>query len=192
METMTAYAAEIAALLEAGRRLYARGMVAANDGNLSCRVEQGFLITASGVSKGFLQPADILLLDAAGTVIAGTGRPSSETALHLAIYAARPEVGAVVHAHPPYATAFALAGQTLAESGLDEVRMQLGEVPLIPHAAPGSLDLARAVARGLGGGKAALLARHGAVTVGAAPEQALYRMEALEQAAAIIWLAKQL
>jgi L-fuculose-phosphate aldolase len=192
MEHIHGYQTEIMTLCEVGRRLYARGVVAANDGNLSCRVAAGFLITASGVSKGFLEDKHILLLDTAGELSQGGGRPSSEIALHLAIYAARPEVGAVLHAHPPYATAFALAGKIITDSGLDEVRMQLGEVPLIAYAAPGSAELARAVADGLGGASAALLSRHGAVTVGETLEQALYRLEALEQAAKIIWLAKQL
>lgn len=101
----TAYRQEKQLIIEAGRRLWQRGMVGANDGNISCRIPGGYLITRSGVSKGFMNEADILLLDEHGQAIGdGRAHPSSETAMHLGIYQARPHTGAIVHAHPPYAT----------------------------------------------------------------------------------------
>lgn len=180
-------------IIEIGRRLWQRGMVAANDGNISCRVAGGYLITGSGVSKGFLGEQDILFLDQQGLAVSdGPIKPSSETAMHLAIYHSRPHTGAIVHAHPPYATAFALAGADLNRAGLEELRIQLGEVGLIPYAPAGSEQLAQQVAAAMVQRRAGLLERHGAVTAGADLQQALYRMEALEQAAKIAFLARQL
>lgn len=110
----TSYQQEKQLIIEIGRRLWLRGMVAANDGNISCRVPGGYLITRSGISKGFMSEEDILLLDSQGCPLNdGPGQPSSETAMHLGIYQSRPQTGAIIHAHPPYATAFALQRQTL-------------------------------------------------------------------------------
>ena len=182
-------------IMEAGRRLWLRGLVAANDGNISCRVAGGYLITASGRSKGFLQPQDILLLDGEGRVCDGNPAPPSiETGLHLALYQARPEVGAVVHAHPPAATAFALAGTDINLNAPDEVKLQLGRVALIPHGEAGSPELARNAAQALAAPDlgAGLLLRHGAVALGQDIMKALFRLEALEQAARIMLAARLL
>ena len=181
-------------IIEAGRRLYQRGLVAANDGNLSCRLPDGsFFITASGVSKGFLQPEDLLLVDAAGhPLFAGAQRPSIETGMHLAVYAACPKAAAIIHAHPPFATAFALAGLDMNENAPDEVRLQLGRVPTFAYGEAGSPELARHVAEGITGHCCGLLARHGAITLGDSVGQALFRMEALEHAARIMVYARQL
>ncbi len=174
-------------IIETGRRMWQRGLVAANDGNISCRVAEGFLITRSGVSKGFLAEEDILLLDGSGAPLLPTaGKPSMETSLHLAIYAARPEIGAVVHSHAPHATAFTLAGADINAWQLEDLRVQLGQVAAIPYAPAGSGELARLTAAGMRQAKAGLMARHGAVTVGRDLTEAYYRMEALEQAATII------
>ncbi|MBR5428902.1 MAG: class II aldolase/adducin family protein [Firmicutes bacterium] len=181
-------------LIEAGRRLWLRGLVAASDGNLSCRLPDGrFLITRSGVSKGYLSAGDLLLVDGSGRVVAGTGRPSIETGLHLAVYRARPEAQALVHAHPPLATAYALTGQDLNREAPDEVRLQLGRVALADYGEAGSAELAaNAAAAAATGANAVLLRRHGALTLGNGPEQALFRMEALEQAAKMMLAARLL
>lgn len=178
-------------LAEAGSRLYTGGLIAASDGNLSCRLPDGtFLVTRSGVAKGFLSPGDILHLDAAGAVMpekhGALPRASIETELHLAIYRACPDVQAVVHAHPPFATAFALTGADLNADAPDEVRLQLGMVVTAAYAPAGTPALAENAAAAIReSGAAALLARHGAVSVGRSVEQALFRMEALEHAAKI-------
>ena len=181
-------------IVEAGRRLWLRGLVAASDGNISCRLADGtFLITPSGVAKGFLQPDDLLQVDAAGSVLAGTGRPSIETALHLAVYKVRPEVQALVHAHPPLTTAFTLTGRDMNEDAPDEVKLQLGRIAVAEYGEAGSLTLAQNVAKAAqSGANAILLSRHGALTAGDDPLRALFRMEALEQAARTMLAARLL
>ena len=183
-------------IIEAGRRLWLRGLVAANDGNISLRLGDGrFLITASGRSKGFLTEADILLIDAAGQVLDGNPAPASiETGLHLAVYAARPETMAVVHAHPPLATAFALTATDINVDAPDELRLQLGRVALISHGEAGSPDLAAKAAAAMSDAScgAGLMLRHGAVSLGADLTRALFRMEALEQTAKIMLAARLL
>jgi len=172
-------------LVRFGVRLHERGFVSATDGNLSARLSDGgFLTTPSGLPKLELTDSSLVRLDPDGAAV-GSGKPSSEWPMHEAIYRSRPDVGAVVHAHPPFATALACAGMSLDSPVLSEVILSLGEVPLIPFALPSTRDLARQVARGLGSRSAALLANHGAVTVGDTPRSAYYRMETLEQAAQI-------
>lgn len=181
-------------IVEAGRRLWQRGLVAASDGNISCRLgEEAVLITPSGAAKGFLHPEDLLLLDDEGRVLAGAGRPSMETAMHLAVYRQRPDVQALVHAHPPLATAFALAGQDMNAGAPDEVKLQLGQIVLAEYGEAGSGTLAQnAAAAAKSGACAVLLARHGALTLGESIMQALFRMEALEQAAKMLLAARLL
>lgn len=182
-----------ACIIETGRRLWQRGLVAASDGNISCRLEEDrFLITPSGVAKGFLREEDLLLVDGAGRVLSGAGRPSIETGLHLAVYRARPEVGAVVHAHPPLATAFALTEADFGQDAPDEVKLQLGKVTMAAYGEAGSEALAQNAAAALRDSDVCLLLRHGAVTVGADPERALFRMESLEQAARMMLAARLL
>jgi len=167
-----------------GRRLYEKGFVAATDGNLSARLaEGGFLATPTGLPKGELEEGLMARLDGEGRPT--SGRPSSEWPMHLAIYRARPDVGAVVHAHPPFATALACAGRGLDGAILSEVIISLGTVPLAPFALPSTEGLADRVATSLGDHAAVLLANHGAVTVGPDVRSAYYRMETLEQASRI-------
>lgn len=174
------------ALLSCGARLYARGLVAANDGNLSIKVSPETLwTTPSGVSKGFMHEAQLVKVDLHGTVLSGHARPSSELKLHLRLYRELPEIGAVVHAHPPCATAFACAGLALDQPVLQEAILQLGAVPLLPYALPGSDALAEGVAPACHRARALLLEYHGAVTWGKHLDAALHRMEALEQLATV-------
>ena len=186
-------------LIEAGRRLYQAGLVAASDGNLSCRLSDGsFLITASGRAKGFLPEADILHLSAEGKALSHVesalpSRPSTEIAMHRAIYDVRPDITSIIHAHPPFATAFALVDADLNENAPDEVQLQLGKVLTAPYAPAGSTQLAAGAAAELtDGGYVLLLARHGAVCLGGTIEQALFRMEALEHAAKISAFSRML
>ncbi|MEO8500603.1 MAG: class II aldolase/adducin family protein [Vicinamibacteria bacterium] len=184
------YDRERAAIIEVGLRLYQKGLVTATEGNISMRVADGHLVTSSGVSKGFLTPEHVILIDGEGHSPSGGPSVSSEDKMHAAIYQRRPEVQAVIHAHPPTATAFAVAHVPLDSRILAESVLVLGMVPLIPYATPGTQELANAVAGGLGGGYAALLANHGAVTVGKTLDQAHQRMETLEHVARVALMAR--
>ena len=176
-------------MCELGRRMWDRGWVAANDGILIRRLGEGlYLVTPAGVSKGFLSPEILLVVDREGRCVgdAPAGfRPSSETSLHLECYRRRPDVGAVCHAHPPAATAFACARQGLDAPLLGEAVMTLGPVPCAPYARTGTPALPQAAGPLLETHDAILLANHGALTMGSDLEAAYWRMETLEHTAAI-------
>ena len=175
-----------AAILDAGRKIYQRGLVAANDGNLSVRVgENALWVTPTGVSKGSMTEEMLVKLDLDGNLLEGVRKPSSETKMHLRIYQEDPLVRAVVHAHPPAATAFAAAGLPLDRPVLQEAVVQLGTVPVAPFALPGSQGVADSVAPYCRRYRALLLEYHGAVTWGDSMEQAHYRLECLEQLATV-------
>lgn len=186
------YDAERAAIIEVGLRLHQKGLVTATEGNISVRVESGHLVTTSGISKGSLTPAHVAFVDQAGKRPSTGPAVSSEDLMHAAIYRLRPDVQAVIHAHPPTATAFAVAHLPIDARILAESVLVLGEVPLIPYATPGTAELAAVVTEGLGECNAALLANHGAVTVGTTLAQAHQRMETLEHVARVALMARQL
>jgi L-fuculose-phosphate aldolase len=173
-----------AEIVEIGRRLYARGLVSGHEGNLSVRMGHALLVSPTGVCKGFLRPEDIVLADLHGHA-PGARRASMETPLHAEIYGRRSDVGAVVHAHPPTATGFAVAGVPLDQPLTAEAVLKLGAVPIVPYETPSSRELAEAVGRSIEGTQALLLANHGALTVGASLEEAWERMESLEALARI-------
>ncbi|MFO7768279.1 MAG: class II aldolase/adducin family protein [bacterium] len=186
-------------LVEAGRRLDRLGLVAGTEGNLSVRLgPQRILITPSGVPKGRMDPADLVVLesDGEGGMRAahpgprGLG-PSSEWRMHAALHL-REEVGAVVHAHPPHATAFAAAGRGLDPPAVAEQPVLLGPVPLLPFALPSTGEVARGLQRLPAECRAFLLEKHGAVSVGRDVEEAMVRMETLESCARITFLARQI
>ena len=182
-----------AAVVRVCRRLWERGLIAGPDGNVSVRLDADrLLVTPSGGAKVDVGEGDLLEVDLAGRVLAGAGRASSELAMHLAIYRARPDVGAVVHAHPPTATGFAVAGETLPDGVLPELVCQMGAVALVPYFTPGTPAAATALAPYLAGHEAFLLANHGATTVGATLDEAHRRMESLEHAARILLAARLL
>ena len=169
------------AILEAGRRLYQNAYVAANDGNISAKMEDGTIwCTPTGVSKGFMTYEMLLRVDAQGNVIEGNYPPSSEMFMHLAIYRTNPTLGGIVHAHSPGATAWAAYGKpwNLAIS-LDSA-LTLGVVPCARFAITGSKGLAEAAAAYSKKHTAVFLEHHGAVTWGKDVEQALFRTEVLE------------
>ncbi len=182
------------AICAAGRRLAERGLLAGTEGNIAARCGEGrALVTPAASEKGALEPADLVEVDLAGRVVGhGGGRPSTELGMHLAILARRPDVGAVVHAHPPVATGFACAGLALDAGVLPELEAQLGGAPLVPYAAPGGAELADRVAARAADHDALLLANHGAVTLGPTVEAARQRMESLEQSARILLVARLL
>jgi L-fuculose-phosphate aldolase len=180
-------------LCEIGRRVYQRGFVAANDGNFSCRLEKGiFLATPTMVSKGFMKPEDLVRVDCEGHPLEEGKRVTSELKMHLTIYHKRPDVGAVVHTHPPHATAFAVAGKPVPKCVLPEVEVLLGEVPTAPYVLSGGQELADALLPFLADYQVVLLQNHGAVTMGSDPLTAYYRMEVLDQYCRILILTEHL
>lgn len=175
------------------RRLYERGLIAGGEGNVSARLEDGnVLVTPSGASKIDVSESDLVIVSPDGKPVAGSGRASSELGMHLRIYRLRPDVGAVVHAHPPFATAFAVAGEDLMAPVLPEILVQIGGVPLVPYATPGSPALAAAIEPFLPHHDAFLMANHGATAYGSTLSIAHQRMESLEHAARILFSAKAL
>lgn len=175
------------------RQLAAQGLIAGQDGNLSVRLgPDRVLVTPRGLIKALVRPADMVEVDMRGRRRRGRRNPTSELDLHLRILAHRPDVGAVVHAHPPVATGYALAGQRLQIFVLPELILQCGEVPLVPYGTPGTPELADRLEPHLAGHDAWLLANHGAVTVGATLDAAWIRMESLEHAARIMFVAQGL
>lgn len=179
-----------AGIVEVGQRLHARGLIAGNEGNISVRCGEELLVTPGGVCKGFLRPEDIVTTDLEGRP--REGRATSEILMHAAVYRRRPDVTAVVHAHPPTATGFAVAGVPLDRPVLAEPVVTLGPVPVIPYGTPSTADLAERVAVAVDTAHALLLANHGALTVGETLDRAWERMETLEQFARITLVARLL
>ena len=179
-------------IIEVGRRLHDKGLITATEGNISVRTGDGLLVTAGGVNKGFLTPELVAKTDLDGRPGEAVPRISSEIAMHAAIYRRRPDVRAIVHAHPPAATAFAVAHVPLDEPLLAECVLLLGSVPLVPYAPPSTTELAEAVGGAFGSANAVLLANHGAVAVGETLARAHERMETLEHLARVTLLARLL
>lgn len=174
-------------------RLYERGLIAGPDGNVSARLDDDrILVTPAGVSKVDVGMADLVVVDPDGRVVSGTHPASSEVQLHLRVYRRRSDVRAVVHAHPPTATAFAVAGEDLMAPVLPELILQMGGVPLVPYVTPGSDALADQFESFLPHHDAFLMANHGATTLGPSLMIAHQRMESLEHAARILFMARQL
>jgi L-fuculose-phosphate aldolase len=180
-------------LVEAGRRLEDGGLARARSGNISARRGDRMRITAAGARLGALTSDDLVWVSIAPAAAGGVAgrRPSSETTLHAAIYTARPDVGAIVHTHSPYATAWASTGRRLALDLAEADHYGIGhDVPLAPRAPAGSVRLARLAAAALGAGCVVLLARHGAVVVGADIDDAVDRAASLEHQAHVAWLVR--
>ena len=176
-----------------GRRMYQRGLVVACQGNLSVRLDSNrMLVTPAGACKGRLTVGDILITDLNGSVLCGTGQPSSEIQMHLLFYRLRPEVQAVCHAHPPTATGFAAAGRALDEAVLPEVIVSLGKIPLAPYGTPGTWELCAGLESLVPKHDAILLENHGVVTCGQTLDAAYHHMETVEQFARILLTAESL
>jgi len=175
------------------RRLYERGLIAGPDGNVSVRLDDGsILATPSMMSKVNVTEDDLVRVASDGRVLDPQGTASSELRMHLRIYERRADVRAVVHAHPPTATGFAVAGEGFVAPVLPEVILQMGEVPVVPYATPGTDALPDVMEPYLARHDAWLLANHGATTVGPTLEVAHQRMESLEHAARILLTARLL
>jgi L-fuculose-phosphate aldolase len=180
-------------IIEVGRRLYSRTMCASNDGNISIRLgPDRFLTTCTGVSKGFLADEHILIMDGSARLVEGQYQPTSESAMHIHIYNKRPDVQAVVHAHPVYATAFATAGISLESCVLPEVAATIGTIPLTEYATPTTSEIPEAIDAAVMQTDAFLLANHGVVTMGKDVFDAYYKMERVEHYAHILTIARLL
>ena len=172
------------AICDAGRRMYARNLVAATDGNLSARMgEDRYLCTRSGLPLGDMHAADILIADGSGRKVEGEGKVSSEFFTHLAAYKERPDISVVVHAHPPKAVALTLAGLSMEDYALPELVVALGAVPTADYATPGSHEGAEAIRVLIRDCDALLLDRHGALTVGDTVLDTYHKMEKIEHSA---------
>jgi len=184
-------------MVRVGRLMWERGYVAASDGNLSARLGgDRLLVTASGLSKGFLSNDTLVVIDLDGDPVSsyrGRGlRPSSEISMHLEVYRQRPDVSAVVHAHPPLATAFSIAGVSLARCVIPEVIVTMGGIPTAEYATPGTTEVPVSIRQAIRDHDALILAHHGSLTVGRTLWEAYMRLEKVEHTAEITLAAQQL
>lgn len=155
-------------IVETARRLQRQGLLSMTAGNLSVRVDGTLMaITPTGMPYEQIEPLDVVITDLDGNVVDGDRRPSSELPFHTAVLRTRPDIGAVVHTHSPYATTIAILGRTIPAVHYVIASLDLIEVPLVPYSTYGSDELAAGICAALGqGGKAALLANHGALALG--------------------------
>ena len=182
-------------IVEIGKRIWTRGYVAANDGNITVMLNENELLTTpTGVSKGYMTTQMIIKVDRTGKVISGNPdfRPSSEVKMHLEVYKERPDVKSVVHAHPQYATSFAVAGIPLNKCVLPEAIIVIGSVPLAPYGLPSTMEIPDSIRPLIKDSDAILLENHGALTLGSDLLNAYHKMETLEHTASIVWKAIQL
>lgn len=182
-------------ICEIGKRIYDRNMVAANDGNISVKLNDNeFLCTPTGVSKGFMTPEYICKVDAKGnTIQASNGfRPSSEIKMHMRVYEKRADVNAVVHAHPTYATSFAIAGIPLTQPIMPEAVISLGSVPIAKYGTPSTVEIPDNIEEFLPYYDSILLESHGALSWGADLLTAYYKMESTEFYAELLYKARAL
>jgi L-fuculose-phosphate aldolase len=178
-------------LVEVCRRLHARDLVGAGEGNVSCRLGASrLLVTPSGANKGYLAPADLVVVDLEGKKLRGRGRPSTELRMHLAAYAARADVSAVVHAHPLTAVALTVAGLPPPNDLVPEASVMLGTIAVAPFATPGTEEVPRSLAPFLHAHDVVLLERHGALALGASLFEAFDRLETLERVARVALLSR--
>ena len=175
-------------IVEIGRRMYTKNFVAANDGNISCKVAEDIIwTTPTGVSKGFMCEDEMVKMRTDGTVLSqGASGPSSEVKMHLRIYQENPEAMGVCHAHPPISTSFAIAGIGLDQAIYPEALVNLGTVPCVHYEAPGSQGIPDSIAPFARDYNALLLANHGAVAWGKSLMEAWYRLESTEHYAMVI------
>ena len=185
-------------IVQVGRLMYQKGFIAASDGNISVRLAPGrILITPSGLHKGFLEPGHLLVVDEDGRIVQPAPadrklKPTSELPMHLEAYRQRPDITAVVHAHPPITIALSIAGVPMADCLLPEVIVFLGIIPTTQYATPSSVENVRAIRDFISNHDALVLQRHGSLTVGDSPMQGFMRLETLEQNARIAFMLAQL
>jgi len=180
-------------IVEVGKLVYQKGWVAANDGNISVRLDQHrVLCTCTGISKGMMTPDDLIVCDLDGNKLEGSRERTSEIAMHLTIYQTRPDIAAVVHAHPPVATGFAVAGRPLTLALLPEVIIGLGSVPLADYGLPGTSALTERMLPFIPQYDAILMRNHGLVCYGEDVYKTYFKMETVEHFARITLVAELL
>jgi L-fuculose-phosphate aldolase len=180
-------------ICDIGRRIYNKGFAAANDGNISFRIsETEVLCTPTMISKGFMKPDDLCIVDMEGNQLSGRRKRTSEIKLHLAIMKARPELKSVVHCHPPHATAFGIAREPIPQCILPEVEIFLGDVPIAPYDTPGSQNFADTVLPFVHKSNVIILANHGTVSYGETVEKAYWWTEVLDAYCRMLLLARGL
>lgn len=182
-------------IIDVGRRLWERTYVAANDGNITIRINDNeILTTPTGVSKGYMTPDMIIKMNMDGKVLSGSSkfRPSSEVKMHIEVYQQREDIRSVVHAHPPYCTSFAVAGIPLNKCVLPEAILVLGATPIAPYGTPSTKEIPDSLKPFVQNTDAILLANHGALTFGSDLINAYHKMETLEHSAQIVYTSIQL
>ena len=185
-------------IVQVGRLMYQKGFIVSSDGNISVRLAPNrILITPSGLHKGFLEPDDLLIVDEDGRMVAPAPadrslKPTSELPMHLEAYHQRPDITAVVHAHPPITIALSIAGVPMSACLLPEVIVFLGIIPTTQYATPSSEENVRAIREFIASHDALVLQRHGSLTVGDSPMQGFMRLETVEQNARIAFMLAQL
>ena len=182
-----------AGIVEIGRYAWQKGWVAANDGNISVRLDENHILcTPTGISKGMMKPEDLIVCDLAGTKVSGRRERTSEIMMHCTVYEMRQDIGSVVHFHPPYATGFAVAGRALNEAILPEVILLLGCVPLAAYGLPGTPALSDTLKPYIPAYDAILMGNHGVVCYASDLWKAYFRMETVEHTARIALVAEML
>ncbi len=180
-------------ICEIGDRIYKKGFAAANDGNISYRVSENEVVcTPTGISKGFMKPDDLCMVDMDGNQTSGRLKATSEIKLHLAIMKERPELKSVVHCHPPHATAFGIAREPIPQCVLPEVEIFLGDVPVAKYDIPGSQDFANTILPFVKKSNVIILANHGTVSYGETVEKAYWATEILDAYCRMLILARSL
>jgi L-fuculose-phosphate aldolase len=180
-------------ICEIGRRVYAKGFAAANDGNITVRInDKELFCTPTMVSKGYMKPDDICKVDYKGKQLAGSRKRTSEVLLHLEVYKARPDINAVVHCHPPHATAFAVAREPIPNCILPEVEVFLGEIPTARYETPGGSKFAETILPHVKNCNTIILANHGTLTFGPTLENAYFNTEIIDAYCKILILARQI
>jgi L-fuculose-phosphate aldolase len=183
------------AIIACGEICYSRHLLMSNDGNISVRLDsERVLITPTGLCKGRMDPDDLLIVDLAGKVLdsAKDRKPSSETPMHLEVYKQRPDVFAVIHSHPIFATALTVAGLEFPADMLPEVMLTIKNVPVTDYATPSSHEDAEAIRPWIRDHNAILLRQHGSLTAGRNLDEALIHLERVEHVAEVFWRAKML
>ncbi len=179
-------------LAEICQRLYKQGLIAAGDGNVSAKMDDGerVLVTPTGFHKGFIKPTDLSIVDLRGKLLRGKNKPSSEFLMHELAYVERPDVNAVVHAHPPITVGLALAGVSLAQCVLSETCLVLGAILTAPYSTPTTQEVPDVLRPYMRQTNAIVMDRHGAITLGRTLDEAYNRMEAMEHASKITHAAR--
>jgi L-fuculose-phosphate aldolase len=180
-------------ICDIGRRIYTRQFAAANDGNISCRLPNDVILcTPTQICKGFMKPGDLCTVDLTGKPLSGKRRPTSEILMHLEVYRGDPSANAVVHCHPPHATAFGLARADIPTGILPEVEIFLGVVPRAEYETPGGAKFAETLRPHIGRANTVVLSNHGTVSWGPSVERAYWQTEILDAYCQMLLLAKQL